>query len=86
MRGGARHFHGFDGRCSCYVGRLPDVVLFGARRGIHNPTCAVYRESVDPADQMEDDDFRRMAEITGTPEIVGALAERGATLRRGARI
>lgn len=79
----ARAFHGIGGRCSCYVERLPDEVLFGARRGIHNPTCCVYRESMDPVDQLEDDDFRRMEEITA-PSITVALRLRGVWMRGAA--
>lgn len=81
----ARQFHGIGTRCTCYVGRLPDVVLFEAGRGIHNPACPVYQPSLDPVDRLNDDDFRRMAEITA-PGVVDVLAERGATLRKGATI
>lgn len=61
----SRAFHGLpDGRCRCYVRFLSAEVLFGLRRGAHNPACQMYRPSGDPLDHLADSEFRGQVEIT----------------------
>ena len=50
--------------CNCYVRFIEDEhILFILRYGSHNPTCPSYRASLDPVDQMADEDFRARTEI-----------------------
>ena len=49
--------------CRCYVRFLNDETRFSLHWGAHNPTCPVYRVSLDPVDRANDEEFRRQAEI-----------------------
>ena len=49
--------------CKCYVRFLDEVTRFGLHYGAHNPSCPQYRESLDPVDRANDDDYRRETEI-----------------------
>ena len=50
--------------CKCYVRFIKDEeILFYLRLGSHNPSCSVYRTSLDPVDRAADDEFRAQAEI-----------------------
>ena len=40
--------------CNCYVSRLSELDRFALRRGAHEPSCPVYRESLDPVDRVRD--------------------------------
>jgi hypothetical protein len=40
--------------CKCYVKNLLAYDRFALRRGAHEPSCPVYRESLDPVDRVRD--------------------------------
>jgi hypothetical protein len=40
--------------CKCYVHRLVASDRFAVRRGAHDRTCPVFRESRDPVDRVQD--------------------------------
>ena len=40
--------------CNCYVRLLGRGALSTLRYGAHDPSCAVYRESLDPEDKRQD--------------------------------
>jgi hypothetical protein len=40
--------------CNCYVSRLSELDRFSLRRGAHEPSCPVFRESRDPVDRVRD--------------------------------
>ena len=51
--------------CNCYVKDLPAAERFGIRYGAHEPTCPVYRESLDPVDRKHDEAIRQQAKAAG---------------------
>ena len=53
--------------CNCYVGRLGDEALFTLHYGAHNPSCPVYRVSLDPVDIANDADTRTHFEAGRLP-------------------
>ena len=46
--------------CKCYVKNLPELDRFALRRGTHEPSCPVYRESLDPVDRVHDEITRSL--------------------------
>jgi hypothetical protein len=46
--------------CDCYVSRLSELDRFVLRRGAHDRTCPVYRESRDPVDRVKDEITRSL--------------------------
>jgi hypothetical protein len=48
-----------DRTCDCWVKDEPEAGRFELRNGAHNPTCPVYRVSLDPVDALKDADIRR---------------------------
>ena len=49
--------------CACYVRHLDAEAQFCLRYGAHNPSCPMYRVSLDPVDRRADDDYRARVEI-----------------------
>ncbi len=45
--------------CNCYVSTLAPHAQFTLRYGSHETTCPVYRESKDPVDRKQDEEYRR---------------------------
>lgn len=44
--------------CNCYVAHLKHDKQFTLRWGAHETTCPVYRPSLDPVNQKQDDEIR----------------------------
>lgn len=50
--------------CVCYVSELPAPSRVAAHYGEHNPSCPVYRPSLDPVDRKRDARLRELREPT----------------------
>ena len=49
--------------CDCWVSERTEEEQFGIRFGAHNPTCPMFRPSLDPVDAVHDAELRRYYEV-----------------------
>ncbi len=46
-------------RCTCWVADQSPEARFGIRYGAHSMDCPLWRESLDPVDQANDEELRQ---------------------------
>lgn len=54
-----------DRTCDCWVRLQSEVDRFGIRFGAHNPTCPVFKPTLDPVDNYHDAELRAQHEVGG---------------------